>query len=59
MLVTFLLFQSKLYIILARGKGPKNSVHRDFFKTKSPKQKTPQTPSCVLRTLRCVDRPSA
>ena len=51
-LTTFLLFQSNLYVVLARGKGPKNSVHKDLFKTINPK-----TPSCVLRTLRCVDRP--
>ena len=54
-----LLFQINLYVVLARGKGPKNGVHRDLFKTKKPKQKTPQTPSYVLRALRCVDRPSA
>ena len=41
MLVTFLLFQSNLYVILASGKGPKNSVHRDLFEAKSPKQKPP------------------
>ena len=51
MFVTFLLFQSNLYVVLARGKGPKNNVHRDLFKTKNPKQKNPQTPSCVLRVL--------
>ena len=39
--VTFLLFQSNLYIVLAHGKGPKNNFHRDLFKTKNPKQKTP------------------
>ena len=60
MFVTLLIFQSNLSIVLAREKGPKNSVHRDFFKTKNPKQKKPGplTPSCVLRVLRCVDRPS-
>ena len=42
MFVTFLLFQSNLYVVLARGKGPKNSVHRDLFKTKNPKQKSPR-----------------
>ena len=36
MLVTFLLFQSNLYIVLARGKTPKNSVHTDLFKNKIP-----------------------
>ena len=40
MFLTFSLFQSNLYVVLACGKGPKNSVHRDLFKTKSPKQKT-------------------
>ena len=37
MFMTFLLFQRNLYIVLARGKGPKNSVYRDLFKTKNPK----------------------
>ena len=41
-LVTFFLFQSNLYIVLAHGKGPKNSIHRDLFKTKTSKQKTPR-----------------
>ena len=41
MFVTSLLFQSNLYVVLALEKGPKNSVHRDLFKTKNPKQKTP------------------
>ena len=60
MFVTFLLFQSNLYVVLARGKGPKNSVNRDLFKTKTPKQKKKkQIPSCILHALRCVDRPSA
>ena len=45
MFVTFLLFESNLYVVLAREKGPKNSVHRDLFKTKNPKQK-------VFRNLR-------
>ena len=58
MFVIFLLFQSSFSVVLARGKGPKNSVHRDLFKTKNPKQ-NPQTQICVLRALRCVDRPSA
>ena len=44
MFVTFLLFQSNLYIVLAHGKGPKNSVYRDLFKTKNPKQKNPRPP---------------
>ena len=34
MLVTFVLFQSNLYIVLAHGKGPRNSVCKDLFKTK-------------------------
>ena len=41
MFVNFLLFQSNLYIVLAHGKGPKNSIYRDLFKTKNPKQKNP------------------
>ena len=45
MFVTFLLFQSNLYVVLARGKSPKNSVHRDLFKTKTPKQKKPRPPA--------------
>ena len=35
MSVAVLLFQSNLYIVLALGKGPKNSVHRDLFKIKN------------------------
>ena len=58
MFVTFVLFQSNLFVVLARGKGPKNSVHRDLFKTKSSTQKNSQPPSCILRALRRVDRPS-
>ena len=42
MFVTFLPFQSDLYIVLACGKGPKNRVHRDLFKTKDPKQENPR-----------------
>ena len=34
MFLTFLLFQSNLYVVLTGGKGPKNSVHGDLFKTK-------------------------
>ena len=34
MFVTFLLFQSNIYLVLAHGNGHKNSVHRDFFSTK-------------------------
>ena len=34
MFVTFLLFQSNIYLVLAHGNGPKDSVHRDFFSTK-------------------------
>ena len=37
MFATFLLFQRNLYIVLAHGKGPTNSAHRDLFKTKTPK----------------------
>ena len=32
MFATFLLFQSKLHVVLARGKVPKNSIHGDLFK---------------------------
>ena len=42
MFVIVLLFQNTLDLVLARGKGPKNSVHRDLFDTKNPKQKTPR-----------------
>ena len=31
MFVTFLLFQSNLYVVLACGKGPKNSVQIEIF----------------------------
>ena len=42
MFMTFLLslFQSNLYVVSARGKDPKNSIHRDLFRTKNHKQKT-------------------
>ena len=49
MFVTFLLFQSNLYVVLARGKGPKNSIHRDLFKTKNHKQNLPK-PSAAFYT---------
>ena len=45
MFLTFLLFQSNLYVVLARRKGPKNSVHKDLLKTKNPKQKIPRPPA--------------
>ena len=45
MLVIFLLFQSNLYLVLASAKDPKDSVHRDIFKAKNPKQKTPRPPA--------------
>ena len=41
MFVTFPLFQSNLYKVLAHGKGPKNSIHMDLFKTKKPYTKNP------------------
>ena len=44
MFVTIFLFRSNLYIVLARGTGPKNSIHRDLFETKA-KAKIPQTSS--------------
>ena len=56
MFVTFLLFQSNLYAVLAHGKGPKKSVHGDFFITKKPKQKTlilTELPKC-LKNLYCI-----
>lgn len=31
--VIFVTFQSNLYVVLAHGKGHKNNVHRDLFKT--------------------------
>ena len=34
MFVTFLPFQSNLYVVLARGKGPKNGFHKGHLKTK-------------------------
>ena len=40
MFVIFLLFQINLYLVLAREKGHKNSIHRDLFKTKNSKKKT-------------------
>lgn len=40
MFMMFLLFQSNFFVFLARGKGPKNSIYRNLFKTKKPKQKT-------------------
>ena len=45
MLVTFLPFQSNLYVVLASGKDPKNSVHRDLFKAQNPKQKPSRPPA--------------
>ena len=36
MFVTFLLFQSNRYVVLAHGKVPKDSVHLDLFKPKNP-----------------------
>ena len=56
MFVTFLLFQSNLYVVLAHGKGPKSSIHGDFFITKKPKQKTlilTELPKC-LKNLHCI-----
>ena len=39
-----LFFQSNLCIVLAHGKSPKNSIHRDLFKTKTLKQKPHRPP---------------
>ena len=44
MFVTFLLFQGNLFVVLACGKGPKNSIHRDFFKIKTPEIKKAPDP---------------
>ena len=49
-LVTILLSQSKLYVVLTRGKGPKNSIHRNLFKTKNPKQKPHRVPAVFYVT---------
>ena len=49
--VTFLLFQSNLYVVLALEKGPKNSFHRGLFKTKNPKQKKPRPPAAFYVTF--------
>ena len=43
MFVTFLLFQSNLYIVLACKKGPKNSIHR-YLLRQNALNKKPQTP---------------
>ena len=53
MFVTFLLFQSNLYIVLACKKGPKNSIHR-YLLRQNALNKKPQTPSCILHALWCV-----
>ena len=45
MFVTFLLFQSNLYVVLAHGKCPKNNIHGDLFMTKKPKEKNPRPPA--------------
>ena len=45
--VTLLPFQSNSYIVLLRQKGPKNSVCRYLFKTKSPKQKSRRLPAVI------------
>ena len=39
MFITFLLFQNIHFYYF---KGFENSVHKDLFKTKNPKQKTPR-----------------
>ena len=41
MLVTFLLFQSNLYVVLVCGKGSKNSLPRALFKKKTKKTSRP------------------
>ena len=57
MFVTFLLFQSNLYIVLAPAKGPENSVYIDLFHKKTFKK--PLSSGCVSRALQFMDRPSA
>ena len=41
MFLMFLLFQSNIYVVLAREKGLENSVHRDLFKIKTLNKKPP------------------
>ena len=51
MFVTFLLFQRNLYVVLACGKGPKNSAHRYPFKTKTPSMFAPRPPQTSCHVL--------
>ena len=51
MFVALLLFQSNLYVVIARGKRPKNSVHRDLLKTRNSKQKTPRPPAAFYEPI--------
>ena len=48
MFLTFLLFESNLYKVLACEKGPKNSIYRDLVKTKNLKQKNPNPQLCFM-----------
>ena len=45
MFMTFLLFQSNLNVVLAHGKGLRNSIIQIFSRQKNPKQKTPRPPA--------------
>ena len=40
MFAAFLVLLSNLYVVLARGKSPKKSTHRDLFKTKTRNKKS-------------------
>ena len=53
MFLIFLLFQSNLQVVLAHGKGPKNTVHRDLFKTKNPKENFPGLQPCFMCLTMC------
>ena len=45
-------------MFVARGKGPKNSIHKDLLKRKKPKQKSTD-PQLRFMRLTVLDRPSA
>ena len=51
--LTSLLFQSSLYVVLAHGKGPKNTIHRDLFRTKNPKQNPPDSQLHFMHLMVC------
>ena len=54
----FLLFVRNFYVILALGEVPKNSIHRDLFKTKTLNNKSadPQLRFSAFYALWWVDR---